>query len=94
MEDLLSSGLDHMLISYSSAGFSPEHIGKMVDHELMERLNKVSESWGSHPAFEGGEAETLVLGGPLFPKRLEVKGSVVAEGQHSARFMIEEASLR
>ena len=60
----------------------------------MERLNKVSERWGSHPAFEGGEAETLVLGGPLFPKRLEVKGSVVAEGQHSARFMIEEASLR
>jgi diphthamide synthase (EF-2-diphthine--ammonia ligase) len=65
-----------------------------MDNELLEKLFRVSDRWGSHPAFEGGEAETLVLGGPLFPKRLEVKGSVVAEGQHSARFMIEEASLR
>jgi ABC transporter with metal-binding/Fe-S-binding domain ATP-binding protein len=94
MEDLLSSGLEHMLISYSSAGFLPEHLGKIMDNELLEKLFRVSDRWGSHPAFEGGEAETMVLGGPLFPKRLEVKGSVVVEGQHSARFMIEEASLR
>jgi uncharacterized protein (TIGR00290 family) len=94
MEDLLLSGLDHMLVSYSSAGFLPEHLGKKMDHALLERLFKVSERWGSNPAFEGGEAETLVLGGPLFPKRLEVMGSVVVEGQHSARFMIEEAALK
>lgn len=94
MKDLLGGGFEHMLISYSSAGFSPEHLGRKMDPELLERLFSISERWGSHPAFEGGEAETLVLGGPLFPKRLEIKGSVVAEGQHSARFMIEEASLR
>jgi len=94
MEELLSFGLDYMLVSCSSAGFLPEHLGKVMDRDLLERLMDVSAKWGSHPAFEGGEAETLVLDGPLFPRALEVKGTVMTEGEHNARFKIEEAVLK
>jgi diphthamide synthase (EF-2-diphthine--ammonia ligase) len=82
-----------MLISYSSAGFSPRDLGVRADHELLSRFLDIAGKWGSHPAFEGGEAETLVLSAPLFPRTLRVNGSVRVEGEYNARYEITEAEL-
>ena len=93
MRELLEQGFTFMLLSYSSAGFKPSDLGMPVDNSMLERFMSISKRWGSHPAFEGGEAETLILSAPLFPKRLEVKGRVEEEGEYNARFVIEEAGL-
>jgi len=93
MNELHEQGFSYMLISYSSAGFVPSDIGIPVDEKLLSRFFELSMKWGSHPAFEGGEAETLILSAPLFPKGLKVKGSVKVEGEHNASFLIEEAEL-
>jgi uncharacterized protein (TIGR00290 family) len=93
MNELMEQGYSYMLISYSSAGFSPRLLGTAVDEAMLNDLFGISKRWGSHPAFEGGEAETLILSAPLFPKKLQVKGSVKVEGENNASFMIEEAEL-
>lgn len=94
MQDLLDFGFSYMLVSYASPGFSPEDLGKPVDVEMHRRFMKNSSRWGSHPAFEGGEAETLILDAPCFKKRLYVEGRVDVSGQHTARFIIEEAEVQ
>jgi len=93
MRELLDEGFSYMLLSYSSAGFKTSDLGRQVDPPMLERFLSISKRWGSHPAFEGGEAETLILSAPLFPKRLEVKGQVVEEGDYNARYVIEGARL-
>jgi len=91
MEEMGEFGFSYMLVSYASPGFSPSDLGVEVTTAMQERFMENARKWGMHPAFEGGEAETMITGAPLFRKRLEVKGHVEETGEYSARFIIEEA---
>ncbi|MFW3146434.1 MAG: diphthine--ammonia ligase [Thermoplasmatota archaeon] len=93
MKDLIGSGFKFILLSYASEGFSVSDLGRVVGETEMERFFGLSDRWGAHPAFEGGEAETLVIEAPLYKKRLEVKGSVFEEGPFNARYIIQEARV-
>ncbi len=93
MKELQDQGFSYMLVSYSSPGFGPEDLGTPVDDEMYNRFLKNARIWGSHPAFEGGEAETMILGAPLFPGRMEVSGGVKVTGEYNARFNIKEARI-
>lgn len=93
MEDLLDFGFRFIMLSYASEGFSASDLGRVVSETDLERFFGLSEKWGAHPAFEGGEAETLVLEAPLYKRRLEVKGSIFEEGPFNARYIIEEARV-
>jgi uncharacterized protein (TIGR00290 family) len=91
LRDLVESGFRFILLSYSSAGFDPGDLGRSVDSGMEDRFLRIAEEWRSHPAFEGGEAETLVLSAPLYKKKLEVKGEVRIESEYRARYIIREA---
>lgn len=93
MKNLSDFGFKFMLLSYASEGFDPSDLGKVIDEKGLERFFSIAEKWGSHPAFEGGEAETLVLEAPLYRKRLKVSGEIEEEGPYRARFKIKEMSL-
>jgi ABC transporter with metal-binding/Fe-S-binding domain ATP-binding protein len=93
MRELNEIGFNYILVSFSSPGFTESDLGIPVDENMLKRFFKISRKWGSHPAFEGGEAETMILGGPLFPGEMKVKGNVVREGEFNARFVIEEARV-
>ena len=64
-----------------------------VDGKDMERFFSISDEWGSHPAFEGGEAETLVLEAPFYRKKVSVKGEIEEDGPYRARYRISEVNL-
>ena len=91
LSDLVGSNFKFILLSYSSAGFGPDDLGRIVDADMMNRFLQIADRWRSHPAFEGGEAETLVLSAPLYRKRLEVEGEVRIESEFRARYIIREA---
>ncbi|MGA1848538.1 MAG: diphthine--ammonia ligase [Thermoplasmatota archaeon] len=93
MKDLLDHGFRFILLSYASEGFSPSDLGRVVSNDEMERFLSISGKWRAHPAFEGGEAETLVLEAPLYKKKLEVKGEVREQGPCRARYVLKEVSL-
>jgi ABC transporter with metal-binding/Fe-S-binding domain ATP-binding protein len=93
MRDLNEFGFRFVLLSYASAGFRPDDLGRIISEEDLKRFFEISKRWGSHPAFEGGEAETLVLSAPLYEKSMEIKGTIVEESEYNARYVIEEAWL-
>lgn len=73
MEQLIELEFETILVSVSAYGLDESWLGKKVDETLLDRLLKVKEKYGIHLAFEGGEAETLVLDCPLFKKRIEIR---------------------
>jgi uncharacterized protein (TIGR00290 family) len=93
MKDLVKSGFRFILLSYASEGFSPSDLGKIVGDVEMERFFSISERWGIHPAFEGGEAETLVIEAPLYERRLEVQGQIEEQSPYRARYVLKEVLL-
>ena len=46
-----------------------------------------------HLAFEGGEAETLVIDGPLFKKKLEILDSEKVWNFDNGHLIIKDAQL-
>ncbi|MBN1390395.1 MAG: diphthine--ammonia ligase [Candidatus Thermoplasmatota archaeon] len=93
MKELLELGFRFILLSYSSEGFGDQDLGRVVEEADLERFFSLSDRWRSHPAFEGGEAETLVLEAPLYKRRMEVEGCVIKDGPCRARFVLNRMVL-
>ncbi|MDI9617586.1 TIGR00289 family protein [Methanothermobacter sp.] len=72
MEEVVDLGFRVMITAVAAEGLDESWLGRIVDREMIAELADLSERYGINPAFEGGEAETLVLDGPIFKKRLEI----------------------
>jgi predicted ATP pyrophosphatase (TIGR00289 family) len=74
MASLLDDKFEVIIVSVSAMGLGKEWLGRTIDREALAALAKLSKKYGFNLAFEGGEAETLVVDCPLFiKKKLEVK---------------------
>ncbi len=93
MRELIEWGFEIVITAIDAYGLSPDLLGRVLTLEDVERIVALSRRYGFNPAFEGGEAETLVVYAPLFKKRLVVRGRRVKAGPYSWRFVIEEAWL-
>jgi ABC transporter with metal-binding/Fe-S-binding domain ATP-binding protein len=74
LEELLreeSNTFEIIITSVSADGFDQNWLGRKIDEKTIEDLKKLSEKHGINIAFEGGEAETFVLDGPIFKKKIE-----------------------
>lgn len=91
--ELLDLGIEFIITSITVMGLSPRLLGKVITQRDVEEIIASSRKYGFNAAFEGGEAETLVVNSPLFTKRLCVKGKVVREGEYSWRYVISEVEL-
>jgi diphthine-ammonia ligase len=94
LDELLSENFDIIFVSVSAMGLERCWLGKSFDRSSLDRLSSLSRKFGFNLAFEGGEAETLVLDCPLFEKeRINInKARVHWDGQRGM-FEILEASL-
>ncbi len=93
MRMLVRNGFEIMIIRVAAEGLGPEFLGKVLTPEDVEEIIKRAKKYGFNPAFEGGEAETLVLKAPLYKKRLVVKGEKVYRGGGDWIFKITSATL-
>ncbi|WP_188597020.1 diphthine--ammonia ligase [Thermocladium modestius] len=90
---LVRNGFRFMIISITTLGIPPRFLGRVLGVGDVEELISLSNRFGFNPAFEGGEAETLVVDAPLYSSRLWVRGFPVRLGEFSWSFSIEEARL-
>ena len=60
-----------MVISVAADGLQ-NWIGKVIDESNVDELIKLSKKFGFNLAFEGGEAETLVLDAPFYKKKIKL----------------------
>ncbi len=72
MLELLDSGFEFILVRVAAEGLDESWLGKIIDYNSLEELKNINKKFGVNIAFEGGEAETLVLNCPIFKKKLNI----------------------
>ncbi len=72
MRELIELGFEIILTGVAAEGLDESWLGRKVDEESLEELLKLNEKYRINIAFEGGEAETLVLDCPIFKKKIEI----------------------
>jgi predicted ATP pyrophosphatase (TIGR00289 family) len=93
MEEIIDLGFEVIIISVSAEGLDESWLGRKIDHELLDELIILNNKYGMHMAFEGGEAETLVLDCPIFKKRINILASSTVWDRDNGYLSITEAEL-
>ncbi|WWD21739.1 hypothetical protein CI109_106226 [Kwoniella shandongensis] len=96
LDRMLSSGVEAVLMKVAGVGLGVEVVGKSLG-EIMGLLRRLERTYGSHPAGEGGEYETLTLSTPLFAHRLRLTktNTIITDPEPYpvAYLKVEEAEL-
>lgn len=77
LRDIILRGFDVIMVGVYAYGFDQNWLGRKIDDECLRDLISLRDRYRINVAFEGGEAETLVLDCPLFKKRIQILGSEV-----------------
>ena len=93
MREIIELGFEVIITSVSAEGLDEYWLGKKIDSSVLEDIIDLNKKYGMHMAFEGGEAETLVLDGPIFNKRIKIVESEVIWDRDCGYFLIKEAFL-
>lgn len=94
MLELIELDFEVIIVSVSAMGLDESWLGRKVTSELLDELLEVHEKYGVHLAFEGGEAETLVLDCPLFQKRIDVIEAENVWNYDCGQYIIKKAVLK
>ncbi|UCD04176.1 MAG: diphthine--ammonia ligase [Candidatus Woesearchaeota archaeon] len=91
MIDLLSK-FKVITVKVACDGLKKDSLGKEIN---LEKIEKLSSKYRFHIAFEGGEAETLVLDAPNFNKKINILDSKTRwdKESQSGEFIIKRAHL-
>src|SRR3989338_5158781 len=91
---IINNRFDVIIGSIAADGLSKEWLGKKIDNEMIEKLKTLHEKNKINIAFEGGEAETLVLDAPLYKKKIKIEEyEIVMENEYTGRFVVKKAKL-
>jgi len=93
MLQLINEKFKFILIQISVYGLPPTYLGKIIDIEDVKNIIELSKKYGFNPAFEGGEAETLVVDAPHFHKKIKVFGEPVKLGPYEWIYKINNVYL-
>ncbi len=92
--DMVNRGYDIRISQIAVEGLGREWLGRKIGREAFFELRERAERFGFHLGFEGGHADTLVVDGPIFNKRLEILDSdVVMENKFSGHLRIKETAV-
>ncbi|WP_424355887.1 TIGR00289 family protein [Methanobacterium sp. MBAC-LM] len=93
MEEIIDLGFEVIITSVAAEGFDESWLGRKVDRDSLLEIVELNKKYKIHIGFEGGEAETLVLDGPIFNKKIKVMESENIWEGDSGYFLIKEAEL-
>jgi len=93
LRELVQSGFRFIVTSVTAEGLDDAWLGKEVTLQDVEKLIAISSKHGLNISFEGGEAETFVIGCPLFSGCIKIIKSNKTWDGYRGRFEITEAVL-
>ncbi|MEE1336868.1 TIGR00289 family protein [Methanobrevibacter sp.] len=94
MNKIVSLGFKIMICGVAAWGLDESWLGRIIDEKAIDELVELNEKYHVDIAFEGGEAETLAIDGPIFKKRLEILKYKKKWHLDSGVFIIEDAVLK
>jgi diphthine-ammonia ligase len=86
---LIETGFEAIVIAVRKDIVDDYWLGKRIDREFIEQLEKR----GVDVCGENGEYHTLVIDGPIFGKRLEIKKTVITRRETMAFLRVSSFSL-
>jgi predicted ATP pyrophosphatase (TIGR00289 family) len=93
MRKIVSLGFKIMICGVAAWGLDESWLGRIIDDETIDELLKIHEKYYVDIAFEGGEAETLAIDGPIFKKRIKILKYKKEWHLDSGVYIIEDAVL-
>ena len=93
MRFIVSLGFEVIISGVAAYGLDEKWLGRKIDDKCIDDLIKLNEKVGLNLAFEGGEAETLVLDGPIFKKKVKILKDKRQWHVDSGLYIIEKAEL-
>ena len=93
MREIVSLGFKVIICGVAAWGLDESWLGRVIDDDVIDELVKLNEKYQVNIAFEGGEAETLAIDGPIFKKRIKKKKKKKEWHLDSGVYIIEDAIL-
>ena len=93
MKKIVSLGFKVIVCGVAAWGLDESWLGRVIDDEAIDELVKINEKYQVNIAFEGGEAETLAVDGPIFKKRIKILKDKKEWHLDSGVYIIEDAVL-
>jgi predicted ATP pyrophosphatase (TIGR00289 family) len=93
MEEIINLGFEVIITSVSAEGLDESWLGRKIDIKLLDEIITLHSKYGMHMAFEGGEAETLVLDCPIFKKHIKILESSNVWDRDNGYLLITKAEL-
>ncbi len=90
---LVDEGIRFVITRISTMGLPHKLLGAPIGPVEVEVIIEAARRYGFNPAFEGGEAETLVVDAPHYRARLGLKATPRVLGDFEAELVIEDAWL-
>ncbi|MDL2271279.1 TIGR00289 family protein [Methanobrevibacter sp. OttesenSCG-928-I08] len=94
MEYIVNEGFEFIISGVFAEGLDKSWLGRKIDLEAIEKLKLINKKYHINLAFEGGEAETLVLDGPIFKKKIVILNSEIIWNVDNGVYLIKEAILK
>jgi predicted ATP pyrophosphatase (TIGR00289 family) len=93
LKELVHLNFTAVITGVYAYGFTREWLGRSINADAVEALQKLNRQYGVSLVGEGGEYETLVVDGPFFTKRIKiVDAETVWKGQ-SGSLQVKKAVL-
>lgn len=93
MNRIIDLGFEIIISGVFAYGLDESWLGKKIDKNAIEDLKAINEKYGINIAFEGGEAETLAIDGPIFKKKIKIEEAEVIWNVDNGIYNIKKASL-
>ena len=93
MTDFINDGFKALIVSVAADGFSKDWLGKPINLETWEELQKLHDKFGIHIGGEGGEIETFVTDGPIFKKKIEIEDAEKVWNHDAGVYVIKKFKL-
>ena len=93
MRKIVSLGFKVIISGVAAWGLDETWLGRTLDEDMIDELVVLNEKYHVDMAFEGGEAETLAVDGPIFKKRIKILKDKKEWHLDSGVYIIEDAVL-
>jgi diphthine-ammonia ligase len=93
VKEQIESGFEIIVTGCSALGLDAKWLGRKLGESELAELVKLNRRTGLNIAFEGGEAETFVIGGPIFEKHLSIVRSTRSWQGQSGYLDLQEIRL-
>ena len=93
LNEIINLGFEIIISGVSAEGLDESWLGRKIDKIAIEELKTINNKCNINIAFEGGEAETLAIDGPIFKKRIKISKSETNWNLDNGIFNIKKAIL-